>query len=230
MSFKRVSMTISDDTNNIIQFKKNVSSPYKASLNRYEDGTTFRYLIKKAGYTANYGYFSSGGLIPLSLSLSEKRNIKGESSYTDTESEDISISFSFEPEITCFINIGNAVVSSQTIFDMTEKALTTQEGCRFLNMTNASECLFLKTNEENYLILGKNYRLKRRSHEDVNAGIDACPVSADGITSDLTNGAIKFSGTQIWDSLLSENQKEGSIGKAIQDILTAARMSVAVSL
>lgn len=234
MSFEDSSILIYDNTtNDIISFKESISTPYTLSLAPSQD-KVLSYIVKRAGYIAYLGTFTSGGSISLSPTVLEKKDPNGKLSYTEITDENITISLSFLPQACCFIDIGNNNASSEAIVNMIENVLITEDGCKFLSLTNGSECLQTSLGGQNYLLLGSNYRLRRREVTDVNAAVDSYVISADGVAIDGSNGDIKFLQTSemnldVWNAVLSEYQVEGSMGKTMHNILTSSKMALAMS-
>jgi hypothetical protein len=227
MAFSNSSVLIYDNAANVVvSFDAAQSTPYGVVVGAAYEGVTLDYVISRAGFAKALGQFVGGGAISLSSTPIERRDPDGTPTYTGTTSADITISFSFSP-VRCFVNIGDASVSSQTIVDEIEDALATQDGCRFLAETNGSTCIQAVLAGQTYLLLGQNYRLRRASAGDVNAAIDAYVISADGVVLDGVNGGIQFLIAQdiaekVWGALAANHNINGSFGKLLKDTLDAA--------
>jgi hypothetical protein len=226
MAFSNSSVLIYDNAANVVvSFEAAQSTPYGVVVGAAYEGVTLDYVISRAGYTKALGQFVGGGAISLSSTPIERLDPDGTPTYTGTTSADITISFSFSP-VRCFVNIGDAAVSSQTIVDEIEDALATEDGCRFLAETNGSTCIQAVLAGQTYLLLGQNYRLRRATAGDVNAAVDAYVISADGVPLDGANGGIQFLTAQdiekeVWGALTADNTTPGSFGKILIDTLNA---------
>jgi hypothetical protein len=227
MAFSNSSIMIYDNAANVVvSFEAAQSTPYSVIVDAAYEGVTLDYVISRAGYTKALGQFVGGGVISLSSTPIERRDPDGSLTYTGTTNANITISFSFSP-VRCFVNVGDAAVSSQTIVDEIEDALTTSDGCRFLAETNGSTCIQAVLAGQTYLLLGQNYRLRRASAGDVNAAIDAYVISADNVVLDGVNGGIQFLTAQdiaekVWGALKVNHNINGSFGKLLKDTLDAA--------
>ena len=227
MAFSNSSIMIYDNAANVVvSFEAAQSTPYSVIVGAAYEGVTLDYVISRPGYSKALGQFVGGGAIALSSTPIERRDPDGTPAYTGTTDVNIAISFAFSP-VRCFINIGDASVSSQTIVDEIEDALATEDGCRFLAETNGSTCIQAVLAGQTYLLLGQNYRLRRATAGDVNAAVDAYVISADGVPLDGANGGIQFLTAQdiekeVWSALTADNNTAGSFGRLIKDTLDAA--------
>lgn len=228
MAFSSSSVLIYDNASNtVVSFETNQSTPYSVTVGAAYEGVTLDYVVSRAGYTKSLGQFVGGGAISLSTTPVQRTDPDGTPAYTGTTSANIAVSFTFTPSLRCFIDIGDASVSSQTIVDEIEDALETENGCRFLAETGGATCLQAVLAGQTYLLLGANYRLRRASAGDVNAAVDAYVISADGIPLDGTNGGVQFLTAQdiaseVWGALTSDHAVTGSFGQLIKDYLNAS--------
>lgn len=151
---------------------------------------TYTWVVNKAGYTYQYGTFTPGvgGEFDATPVLTEKRHPDGSAMYQGTTSPLVSVSFDGTTRAT--IDVGDGAVEPQTVLDECEAAGQTLAGLLWL--TQRDEISFAKLPGSSNLFLTADWRLRRASAGDVNAGVLGYVYSTQGAVVDGTNGSVAF--------------------------------------
>lgn len=160
------------------------------------------YVIDRIGYVRKTEMFDpTGSNLIVDGTLQQLITVTGDVMYTGTTTPLISIDYDFVTPCLC-INVGDGVVSPQTVFDMLEDSLVTVNGMRWQNEQGTLGRYAELPNLGESLFLEGSIRLKRANLGDVNAQVSGYVSSTDGIVLDGTNGEVKFalgiSAEDIW--------------------------------
>jgi len=170
-------------------YQASVTGTYSYFLSNVLTGT-WKYVIKKSGYTYQVGTFtpSTGWQFNITSSTPQKLTPSGGAMYTASTTALATISFTGTTQAN--IQIGNGEVTAQQAFDMTETALTTNAGMIWLSIRG--ECSIFLSFWGNYLFMSSAWRLQRWHSGDVLATLDAFVTSSDGVAVDGVNGGVLF--------------------------------------
>jgi len=227
-------MLVLDDTGATNTFATGVSSPQSVAIPAGATGT-WTWVVSRAGYSSQIGTIaaSGGGSFSASPAPTQRLQPSGVAMYTGTTDANLAISFDLSTPGSerCFIDIGNATVSPQTILDEVEDALETEDGGKFLAATSGAECTFAGLAAGDFLFMGTGYRIRRASAGDSNATVAAFVISSDGVVVDNTNGDVAFLSSNlnadavasaVWDALLSDHAVASSFGAFVAGLETEA--------
>lgn len=185
-------------------------SDIELSLPNANDGETWTYVVKRAGYSHQRGTFNieSGVDVTVNVNLSEKLQPTGGAMYTHSSSLNVSVDIDLvTPQLN--IDIGTADILGQTVFDVTENALVTNDGMTWLARYDADTSYANLGGAGSFLFHEGSIRVRREEIEDENAGIQAYVFSTDGEPVDETNGTVQlFSGTIVNDFLQADFDDE----------------------
>ena len=163
---------------------------------------TWTYVIDRIGYAPKMESFNpSGANISVDGALAQLLRADGSVMYTGTSSADVAVTFDFVTPSMC-IEIGDAQVDTQTVFDEAEQSLLTVDGMRWQNTYGTLTRYDDLPGVGRILFLQDNIRLKRALAEDVNAGVTGYVLSTQGTPVDGTNGSVAivagFAASDVW--------------------------------
>ena len=185
---------VSDSAGNTKAYGQATASTEVVSILGIDDGQEYSFATDFPGKVADIGTFTvvAGGSLTIPVVMPELTRTDGQPMYTNTTDAAISVSYDFiVPE--GIIDIGNKVVEGQTVFDMVEDSLVTEQGMRW-HTVYGTIVKFNKVAASGDIIDMEGYwRLRRASTGDINAGVSCYVGSEDGVVVDGVNGDVKFS-------------------------------------
>lgn len=227
MSFANSSVLVLTDAGVTHSYQTGQSSPLSVAIPAGSTGT-WTWVVSREGYACQAGTFDTagGGLTSVAPISTQRLQANGSVMYTANLTADVSIAFDLTLGAErCFIDVGDASVSAQSILDEVELALISEDGCKFLAATSCSEVTLAELPAGNFLLMGTGYRIRRRNASDVNATVEAFSISADGTPVDGANGSVTFLSASltadqlsaaVWDKLLTDISAVGSIGELLK--------------
>jgi hypothetical protein len=148
---------------------------------------TWRAVVKALGYTRKvFSPIADGVAKVYDGSLIQEIDFNGDPIYQGQSNSLITIQTNTPSAGFHKIDIGDGFVTGSEIYDMTEQTLMTSTGMASNNLDVA----YLPTLNGNYLGLGSNVQLRRRTAGDDNAGVNAIVSQTNGIPVDGTNGPV----------------------------------------
>lgn len=184
-----------------------------------DDAEVWTYVVKREGYSAQIGAFTviAGGTLTIAVSLTQQLRGDGVPMYTASTDPNASIVVANgTPQIS--IDIADAEVAAQTVYDETQDALITQDGMVWLAAGRAEVAYDALIGD--YLFLTANIRLRREAVSDANAAVPAYVYSTDSIPVDDVNGSVAF-GLVVGDSGITA----GDVWEyVLEDVVTAEEM------
>jgi hypothetical protein len=153
---------------------------------------SWSYVIDRIGYEPKIAtYLTTNGNVTVEGSLAQLLTVNGVVMYTATSSANITVTYDFVTPCLC-IEIGNAIVSPQTIFDEVELSLVTPDGMKWQNTYQTLTRFAELPNLGASLFMEGNIRLKRSLAGDTNASISGYVSSTDGIVVNGVNGNVLY--------------------------------------
>ncbi len=196
---------------------------YSLSIPNTATGT-WTYVVKQPGYDESVGSFDPvGGFYTFNTNLIQKRQPDGTVMYTGTTSPLIDIEFTGTSQLN--IDIADGLVSSQAVIDEVEQGLTTADGMAWL-AAGGGDIAIANLSAGNFIFMEDNIRFRRNAAGDVNATVNAFPISTQGVATDGVNGGVIFLSSSaeediaaaVWNRLTADHVVAGSFGKLVQDI------------
>lgn len=218
------SVAVYDNSGTQVDFVSSSPSTYSKFLTLANTGT-WKYIIKKAGYTPHIATFDANDLVDVTAAVTQKLNSDGTVAYTGTTS--LLGAISFDTTVQANIDISNGTFPLQAALDEAEVAMTTSSGMNWL-AAGLSEISIFNSSGGDFIFLPTKWRLRRASAGDVNATLAAFALSADGTPVDGVNGSVAFLASDsptaiasaVWSALLTYNNDANTFGKRIQELLT----------
>ena len=163
---------------------------------------TWSYVIDRIGYIPKSESFNpSGSNIIVDGALVQLLRADGSVMYTAETSADVAVVFDFVTPCMC-IEIGDAQVDAQVIFDEAEQSLVTVDGMRWQNTYGTLTRYDDLPGVGRILFLQDDIRLKRALAGDVNSGVTGYVQSTQGTPIDGTNGSVAivagFAASDVW--------------------------------
>jgi len=175
------------------EFATASGTTYQFTIDRANDGETWKYAVDRAGYSADTGVFAvaEGTSLDINVALREYIRGAGAAMYAASSCPLCTVSFDLiTPQAT--IDIADGVANLQGVFDNFEDALLTADGmawhsqqgsiCQFDDLPGVGKILFM----------GPNIRVRRDSAGDINSAVDGYLLSQDGTPVDGTNGGVVY--------------------------------------
>jgi len=195
-----------EDASNVQKlFYTSDGSDKEITLPNANDGETWTYVVKRAGYEHQSGSISvaAGVDVVVNVSLSQKLQPVGGAMYTGSTSSNISIDIDLAaPQLN--MDIGDDSVSAQNVIDAVEDALVTNDGMKWLAQQGSDINFANLGGAGSFLFAEDNVRIRRANAANDDAEVSAYVFSTDGSSTDEVNGTVKlFSGTIVNDFLQS---------------------------
>ena len=143
----------------------------------------------------------------------------GQVMYEATTSPNVTVSFDLSVSPQATIDIGNASVTPQVIFDEFEVALLTADGMAWHAQQGT-----IVTHDDlpgvgPILFMQDNIRLRREASGDVNAAVGGYVLSTQGTPVDGANGGVGFVGGLSIDDIVAQIERDGGLAKTSNQVL-----------
>jgi hypothetical protein len=230
MSFINSSVLVLDDTGAVHDYQASVSSPITIGIPAGASGF-WTWVLSRAGFTKLVQTFDAtgGGNFEANTNQQQRQQPSGVAMFTGSVDGNLTVSFDLSnpAQPRCFIDVGDATVHPQAILDEVETALETQDGCRFLALTNGAVVDYASLPAGEFLFMDTGYRIRRAAIGDVNATVGAFVVSADGVVVDSANGSVTFLSSPltssdvalaVWGANRADFDDPGTTGRALRTI------------
>lgn len=196
-----------EDASNVEKaFTVSDGSDYVITLPNANDGETWTYVVKRAGFEHQKGSITiaSGSDAVINVVLAQKVQPVGGAMYTGSANGNINVVFDLAtPQLS--IDIGDASVSAQNVLDAVENALITNNGMKWLAQQGGDINFANLGGAGSFLFAENNVRVRRANSADDDAEVSAYVFSTDGTSTDESNGTVKlFSGTIVNDFLQAD--------------------------
>jgi hypothetical protein len=180
---------IENDVGSQQVYLTNQSGTYEYFIPTGSSGT-WRVVIKRLGYARKYFFPEVDGITKeYDGELIQKIDFMGDPIYQGQTNSLITVETNTPSAGFHKIDIGDGFVTGSEIYDMVEQELMTAEGISSYDFMVD----YAPTSNGNYLVLGANVQLRRRTAGDDNAGVNAIVSQADGIPIDGSNGPVAIS-------------------------------------
>lgn len=196
---------------------------YSLSIPNTATGT-WTYAVKQPGFDPVVSTFDpTGGFFTFSVNLIQKKQPDGSVMYTGTTDALVDIEFTGTTQLN--IDIADGLVSSQTVLDEVEQALTTSSGMAWL-AAGGGEMAIANLSAGNFIFMDDNVRFRRNAPGDVNATVNAFAISTQSVVTDGLNGSVTFLSssevddvaTAVWNRLLTDHNVSGSFGELVKNM------------